>query len=181
MRTCLWRRRRKFSVGSPLVIEGFRALSHTYFQKVCIFYGTLGLGVCGCICARSAPQVIVCFFVCLCALHSKGQAFHSPSPANIQTATYHTPPPAPPLIGPMHVMLSSFCTFFCTFLHTAVRSCNEPILQITSHRLRRLATGIHEPSPPTATLRLIPKPTQNQGGHSYWSGGATSFTRPQAV
>ena len=54
---CLRRRRRKFSVGSPLVIEGVRALSHTCFQKVCIFYGALGLGVYGCICARSAPQV----------------------------------------------------------------------------------------------------------------------------
>ena len=49
-------RRRKFSVGSPLVIEGIRALSHTCFQKVCIFYGALGLGVYGCICVRSAPQ-----------------------------------------------------------------------------------------------------------------------------
>ena len=53
---CLRRRRRKFSVGSPWVIEGVRALSHICFQKVCIFYGALGLGVYGCICAHSAPQ-----------------------------------------------------------------------------------------------------------------------------
>ena len=58
IRQCLRRRRRKFSVGSPLVIEGVRALSHTCFRKVCIFYGALGLGVYGCICARSAPQDI---------------------------------------------------------------------------------------------------------------------------
>ena len=56
IRQCLRRRRRKFSVGSPLVIEGVRALSHTCFQKVCIFYGALGLGVYSCICAHSAPQ-----------------------------------------------------------------------------------------------------------------------------
>ena len=56
IRQCLRRRRRKFCVGSPWVIEGVRALSHTCFQKVCIFYGALGLGVYGCICARSAPQ-----------------------------------------------------------------------------------------------------------------------------
>ena len=53
---CLRRWRCKVSVGSPLVIEGVRALSHTCFHKVCIFYGALGLGVYGCICARSAPQ-----------------------------------------------------------------------------------------------------------------------------
>ena len=56
MRQCLLHWRRKFSVGSPLVIKGFRALSHTCFQTVCIFYGALGLGVSGCICACSAPQ-----------------------------------------------------------------------------------------------------------------------------
>ena len=56
IRQCLRRRHRKFSVGSPLVIEGVRALTHTCFPKVYIFYGALGLGVYGCICARSAPQ-----------------------------------------------------------------------------------------------------------------------------
>ena len=76
IRQCLWRRRRKFSVGSPLLIEGVRALSHTCFPKVCIFYGALGLGVCGCICVRSAPQgflslaeacgIRFCISLCLC-------------------------------------------------------------------------------------------------------------------
>ena len=59
IRQCLRRRRRKFSVGSPWVIEGVRARSHTCVQKVCIFYSALGLGVYGCICARSAPQEVV--------------------------------------------------------------------------------------------------------------------------
>ena len=56
IRQCLRRRHRKFPVGFPLVIEGVRALSHTWFPKVCIFYSALGLGVYGCIRARSAPQ-----------------------------------------------------------------------------------------------------------------------------
>ena len=60
IRQCLRRWHRKFSVGSPLVIEGVRALPHTCFQKVCIFYGALGLGVYGCICARSEPQDVAC-------------------------------------------------------------------------------------------------------------------------
>ena len=56
IRQFLRRRCCKFSVGSPFLIEGVRALSHTYFQKVCVFYGALDLGVYGCICARCAPQ-----------------------------------------------------------------------------------------------------------------------------
>ena len=56
IRQCLGRRRRNFSVGSPLVIDGVRALSHTCYPKLCIFYGALCFRVYGCICARSAPQ-----------------------------------------------------------------------------------------------------------------------------
>ena len=59
IRQCLRRRHHEFSVRSPLVIEGVRALPHTCFPKVCILYGALGLGVNGCICALSAPQVLV--------------------------------------------------------------------------------------------------------------------------
>ena len=54
---CLPRWRHKVSIGHTLAIQGVRALSCACFQKQCTFYGALGLGVCGCTCARSAPQV----------------------------------------------------------------------------------------------------------------------------
>ena len=55
---CLCRCRRKLFMGHAFAIQGVRPLSCACFQNECSFYGALGLGVCRCTCACSAPQEI---------------------------------------------------------------------------------------------------------------------------